>query len=124
MSIELREEKDGKLLVVCVTGKLVKEDYEQFVPEVNRLVQKHGKINILFEMRDFHGWTASAAWEDFKFGVHHFRDISRLALVGEKKWQKGMATFCRPFTTAKIRYFEHSHAAEARTWFDEDLPKT
>ena len=52
-------------------------------------------------MHDFHGWTASAAWEDTKFGVRHFHDIERLAMVGETKWQHGMAIFCKPFTTAQ-----------------------
>jgi hypothetical protein len=109
----------GKLLVVHVSGKLVKADYEHFVPEFDRLVRKHGKLRLLFDMTSFHGWEASAAWEDFKFGIEHFADIERLAMVGEKQWQHGMATFCKPFTTATIRYFEHADAAAAREWLDE-----
>jgi hypothetical protein len=34
----------------------------------------------------------------------------------------GMAVFCRPFTTAKIRYFDRSQADEAETWIEADLP--
>ena len=34
MSIELNEENGGKMLVVHVSGKLVKEDYDIFMPEV------------------------------------------------------------------------------------------
>jgi len=33
---------------------------------------------------------------------------------GEKKWQKGMSQFCRPFTTAKIRYFNRAEMDAAR----------
>ena len=51
--------------------------------------------------------------------MRHFADIERLAMVGEKKWQKGMATFCKPFTTATIRYFDHADAVEARKWLGE-----
>jgi hypothetical protein len=40
-------------------------------------------------------------------------------MIGEKKWQQGMATFCKPFTMATIRYFDHAHAAEARKWLGE-----
>jgi len=39
-----------------------------------------------------------------------------LAITGETKWEKGMAAFCKPFTTAKVRYFDHIRAAEARDW--------
>jgi SpoIIAA-like/HEAT repeats len=116
MAITIKERDGGKLLEVNVTGKLVKEDYEKFVPAVDRAVKQRGKIRMLVEMHDFTGWTASALWEDTKFAVHHFRDIERLAVVGEKKWEQGMAAFCKPFTTATVRYFDHTQAAEARDW--------
>jgi hypothetical protein len=116
MAIQLNEENNGKLLIIHVSGKLVKADYEQFVPEVDRLVRLHGKLRMLFDMTDFHGWEASAAWEDFKFGIKHFSNIERLAMVGEKQWQHGMATFCKPFTEAEVRYFDHADTAEAGKW--------
>ncbi len=119
MTIQLNEENGGKVLVVHVSGKLVKADYENFVPEFERLVRQHGKLRLLFDMTGFHGWEASAAWEDFKFGIEHFADIERLAMVGEKRWQHGIATFCKPFTTATIRYFEYADAAAAREWLGE-----
>lgn len=119
MTLQLTEENGGKSVVVHVSGKLVKADYEHFVPEIERLVRQHGKLRLLFEMTDFHGWEVSAAWEDFKFGIEHFADIERLAMVGENKWQQGMAIFCKPFTKAEVRYFEHSDAAAARAWLDK-----
>lgn len=119
MALQLSEENGGKLLVVHVSEKLVKADYEHFVPEFERLVKLHGKLCVLFDMTNFHGWTAGALWEDTKFAMHHFSDIDRLAVVGETKWQEGMATFCKPFTKATIRYFAHAAAAEARNWLSE-----
>ena len=53
-------------------------------------MQQHGKICILFEMEDFHGWKTAALWEDLKFDLKHFAAIERLAMVGDRKWQKGM----------------------------------
>ncbi len=79
-------------------------------------IKEHGKIRILFIMHDFHGWSAGAAWEDFKFDLKHFNHIERLAIVGETKWEKGMSVFCRPFTTAKIKYFDHADIEKAREW--------
>ena len=120
MGIKLTEQNAGKLLEVHLTGKLAKEDYETFVPVVERLVKEHGKLRMLVEMHDFHGWTAGAAWEDTKFAAHHFHDIERLAIIGETKWEKGMAVFCKPFTMAKVRYFDHTKAAEAQAWLAGD----
>jgi hypothetical protein len=76
---------------------------------------------MLVQMHEFHGWELGALWEDVKFDAKHFTDIERLALVGESKWEAGMAAFCRPFTTASIKYFDHSKEAEAETWIREGL---
>lgn len=99
-----------------MSGKLGHDDYALFAPEFARLAKRHGRIRVLFEMVEFHGWTAGALRDDIKFDLSHFSDIERLALVGDKKWELGMAMFCRPFTTAAIRYFDRAAADRARAW--------
>ncbi len=116
MAIELKENVVEGVVTVKASGKLSKQDYEVFVPAVEKLIEAHGKISVLFEMHDFHGWELGALWEDTKFDLKHFRDIDRLALVGESKWEELMSKFCRPFTSAKIRYFPREQADEARQW--------
>jgi hypothetical protein len=88
-------------------------------PEFKRLVRQHEKMRVLFDITDFHGWEASALWEDTKFAIHHFDDIEKIAMVGEENWQQGMALFCKPFTKATVRYFDHIDAPEARKWLGE-----
>jgi hypothetical protein len=119
MPIQLNQEEGGKILVVHVSGILTKADYEQLAPEFERLVQQQGKLRLLFDMTGFHGWDPGALWEEIKFDVKHFADIERLAIVGDKKWHHGMATFCKPFTKATIRYFDHVESAQARKWLGE-----
>ena len=120
MADNLEVVASGKLLHVKATGKLTKQAYETFVPVVNQLIEEHGKLRILFELHDFHGWTAGALWEDLKFDWKHWKDIERLAIVVESKWEKGMAVFCKPFTTAKIRYFDQTQLDEAKAWLEAD----
>ncbi|MDG2207273.1 MAG: STAS/SEC14 domain-containing protein [Pirellulales bacterium] len=119
MAVELVESSDGRTLEIQVTGKLTKEDYEHFVPRTEAMMEQ-GKIKILMTMHDFHGWAIGALWEDIKFDVKHFGDIERLAIVGDKQWEKGMAMFCKPFTTAKVQYFDISDIESARSWLAED----
>jgi hypothetical protein len=122
MSVELHEQAGGKILEVALTGKLTKEDYRHFVPEVERLIKKHGKLRMFVKMHDFHGWTGAALWQDVEFDFKHIGDIERLALVGEKTWEHGMAVFCKPFTTATVTYFDTKDANEAEVWLNEGLP--
>ncbi|MEP6947241.1 MAG: STAS/SEC14 domain-containing protein [Acidobacteriota bacterium] len=119
MPIKLNEENGGKILVIHVSGTLVKEDYPKFVSEFERLLQTHGKPRLLFDMIGFHGWDAGAAWEDLKFGVHHYNDIDRMAMVGDKKWQHAIEIIFKPFSPAPIRYFDHADESGARKWLEE-----
>ena len=116
MPLEFKADPESRSLEIRATEKLTKEDYKRFAPESEQLIQQSGKIDCLFVMHDFHGWEIGALWEDVKFDIRHFNDIERLAIVGEKKWQKWMTDFCRPFTSADIRYYELSQEDEARAW--------
>jgi hypothetical protein len=119
MTIQVNEENDGKILIVRASGKLTKADYEQLIPEVDRLIQLYGTLHMLIDMTAFQGWEVEALWEEIKFGVAHFADIERLAIVGETKWQQGMATFAKPFTKATIQYFDHANTTQAQQWLSE-----
>ena len=46
--------------------------------------------------------------------------IALAPATGDKKWEKGMSVFCKPFTTAKIRYFDRAAIAEARAWLEQN----
>ena len=119
MPIRLDEENGGKIVVIHVSGTLVKADYAGLGSEFERRLQQHRKLRVLFDMTDFHGWDAGAMWEDVKFDLRHFADIDRLAMVGEAQWQHGMAVFFKPFTKATTHYFDHAGFAEARNWLGE-----
>lgn len=116
MTVTIKELSSSGGVEIHASGKLHRVDYDQFTPVLERLIREHGKVSILFEMHDFHGWDAKALWEDLKFDVKHFSHFERLAFVGDKTWEKLMAMICRGFTTAKIRYFPSGKEDEARRW--------
>ena len=122
MSYNIVEHADGKIIEVQVSGKLTKEAYAAFLPMTEQRIAEFGKVRMLVILHDFHGWDAGALWEDIKFDLKHHGHIERLAIVGESKWEKGMAVFCKPFTSAAIQYFDMADAAAARDWVHEDLP--
>ncbi len=119
MALELQESGGGKVLEVKVRDKLTHADYQYCVAEFERLLKEHGKLRLLYDLVNFHGWEAAALWDEIKFDVKHLSDIERMALVGDKTWKKWMAEFCKPFTRATVRYFPHDKVEEARSWLRE-----
>ena len=118
--IEQLPESEGKILGFKMSGKLHDEDYKKFVPLVDAEIAKDGKVNVLAQFHDFHGWDLHALWDDIKFSTTHCTKIKRIALVGEKAWEKWMATVCKPFTMAKIRYFDAAELEAAKSWLAKD----
>jgi SpoIIAA-like len=102
-----------------MSGKLHDADYKTFVPLVDEAVAKAGKVRLLAQFHDFHGWDAKALWDDIKFATTHCTKVDRIALVGEKAWEKWMAKVCKPFTMAKVRYFDTAAIDAARAWLAE-----
>jgi len=89
MPVTKEELEGGNILRVRVTGKLTSQDYLEFAPDFERLVRQHGKLRLLVELRDFHGWDAGALWQDVKFDLKHFNDIERVAILGLHRRQSG-----------------------------------
>jgi hypothetical protein len=119
LMIEQLPSGSEKVLGFKLSGKLHDEDYKHFVPVVDAAVAKAGKVRMLAQFHDFHGWDAHALWDDIKFSTTHCLDIERIALVGEKSWEKWMSTVCKPFTMAKIRYFDAAQVDAAWKWLQE-----
>lgn len=116
MPIKINEASGEQYLVVHVWGKLVKADYERFLPQFAELSQRPGKLRLLFDMIGFKGWAAGALYEELKFHLKHADDFERVATVGDNKWERVMAIMIKPFTKAETRYFDATQYAAAREW--------
>ena len=117
--IKLNEEASGTVVTLVFKERLEKDDYELFVPQIEKIMESRDKINLLIILKNFSGWSAGAFWEDTKFGIRHFDDIERLAIVGDTAWQKAMAGFVKPFTKAEVKYFDLSDIKQAENYINE-----
>jgi hypothetical protein len=117
--IERLDSGSDKVLGFKLSGKLRDEDYKHFVPAVDEAVAKQGKVRLLAQLADFRGWDAHALWDDIKFATKHCFEVERIALVGDSKWEEWMAKVCKPFTMAKVQYFDAKDIDKAWSWVKE-----
>ena len=116
--IETIETGSPKVLGLKLCGKLHDEDYRQFVPKWETILTAQGKVRLFVQFEDFHGWDLHAAWDDLKFGLKHYSDFERIAMVGDRKWEKWTANICKPFTKAKVKYFDKFEVDAAWKWLE------
>lgn len=122
--IEILKESSGRIVGFSMSGKLHDEDYKTFVPQMESVTEREGKIRLLAHFHDFHGWDLHAAWDDMAFGVKHYHDVEKIALVGDRKWEEWMAKVCKPFTRAAVKYFDAAEMEKAWAWLREDQSET
>ncbi len=114
------ETRSPKVVGFKLCGKLHDEDYKQFVPKMETILTAEGKVRLFIQFEDFHGWDLHAALDDLKFRLRHYSDFERIAIVGDRKWEKWMANFCRPFSKATVKYFDRSETDAAWKWLQEN----
>lgn len=117
--IEQLPVQEDNIVAFRFSGKLSHADYQAFLPRLEELIKEHGRISVLLELVDFHGWDLSAAWDDFRFGVEHADDFERIAIVGKGGLQKWMALMAKPFTSGEVRFFEQEELGAAWDWLRE-----
>lgn len=115
--VELRD-SDG-VVSVRVSGKLSDEDCQTLVPQLEARIRERGNICLLREMENFEGWTPEALWLDARFDLKHNADVTRVAMVGEARWQDGLTQLMKPFDRGDARYFSPSEREEAWQWVRE-----
>jgi hypothetical protein len=118
--IETTETGSPKVVGLKLSGQLHDEDYQRFVPMMEGILTVVGKVRLFIQLEDFHGWDLHAAWDDVKFSLEHYSDFERIAMVGDRKWEKWMASLCKPFTKARVMFFDRSAVDAAWKWLQEN----
>ncbi|WP_432798499.1 STAS/SEC14 domain-containing protein [Poriferisphaera sp. WC338] len=115
--IELVNHPDAKEVVgLKAIGKLKHEDYEQVVPEVEKMIEDRGKLRLVLLADEFEGWNLKAFWNELRFDARHRRDFTKVAIVGKEKWHNHAAKLSNLLMKGEIRYFDIAQVDEAWHW--------
>ena len=119
--IEKLSKSSGSVVGYKVVGKVTAEDYQKLNPEVQALVEQYNDgVCVLLNLEEFAGEEAKAWLPDLKFG-HRFHDkIDKMAIVGDKRWQKWLAALADPFYAKDAEYFQPEEIDQAWAWLCED----
>lgn len=113
--MKLKQQRSDEF-VLEVSGTLTREDYEQVIPEVEKIVSEQGKVRALVELNEFKGWTPVSLVDELRFDVRHRNDIEKVALVGEGRVQEAMAQIASPIFSGEVRFFPKEKMSEAKVW--------
>lgn len=104
------------ILEVTLSQEITAEDYRKHRPFIDSFIESHGKLRLLLHLVGDIRWQPKAIWEDIKFDFKHALDLDRIAVVGDRRWEQGMATLYKLFSSADTRYFPPREIEDARKW--------
>lgn len=110
---------EHNIIYTIAEEKLTNEDYDRLIPILEEKIRSYGTIRWYFEMREFEGWSLSALWQDLKFDFRNKNNMERIAMVGNKDWEKQITLLMKPFKGATVEYFETSDREEAKNWIQK-----
>src|SRR5260370_29636018 len=74
-------ECSGRLVALRVAGKLTKEDMVSVAPPLEEKIRENGKVDLLCDMTDLHGWSLGGVWAELKFDAKHVKNFRRVAVL-------------------------------------------
>jgi hypothetical protein len=116
---EKLENSSGNVVGFKAIGTITASDYKILVPEIRALVEKEGNVFMLLDLSDFK-WEKMEAWlSDMKFAWEFHNEIEKMAIVGDKSWEKWMAHLAKPFYARDAKFFHSSDIVKAWAWLRE-----
>jgi len=103
---------------MSINGKLKGSDYEKtLTPLMEEMLRSHDKISCYVDMSGFKGFDASAFWQDFSFGMRHWNNFERIAMVGASGWMENMTKMFDKITpNMELKCFDKNERDEAWKW--------
>ncbi len=116
LSISIERFNEEFFLSFKVVGKLTHEDYEEINSMIDAALEgiENPRVKIYIDASEFEGWELRALWDDFKLDLKRGNDFDKVAVFGNKKWQKYATKVGSWFISGEMKFFEDSK--EALDW--------
>jgi len=113
LSIGIERYDNAYLLTLKAVGKLTHQDYDIIVPMIESALAgvEESNLKVLFDATEFDGWEMRAAWDDFKLGMKYRSEFTKIAIVGNQRWQKLAAQVGGWFVSGEVKSFTDMEGA-------------
>lgn len=116
--IEILGNMPDNVVAMAAHGKVTDEDYDRvLVPAIEDKLRDHKKIGCLYQLdQDFLGFSGRTVWDDFRFGMQHFTDFRKIAVVTDVDWIRDAVRMFGLFIPCPVQVFGNEEALRAKFW--------
>ena len=114
--ITFLEDLPPDVLGVELSGAITHEDYQQLIPKAEAMMAK-GPVKALYVLGDdWSEYSPQAFWDDQAFGLKHWHDFRRVALVSDQAVMRALTRLFAPFFPAEVKVFTRAELPDAKAW--------
>jgi hypothetical protein len=121
--LEIIDSKVPSIVAVRCSDRLTLEDFQCARTVVEDAIKLNEKICLIIEVTDIAFPTLKFFAKDFKFIFKHYKSIEKVAIIGNKAWQKCWFMLMRMTFDLNGRFFKSMQHEQAWEWIKEDLYK-
>jgi stage II sporulation SpoAA-like protein len=110
------KESTGNILGFKIVGGITKKQKKQICEVVERQIRKSGKIRLFLVIEPRKNMDAESLLFDLNFTLSYADNIERMALIGNKVWEKTWIALFGLFSHIRTQYFDRSEIEGAWKW--------
>lgn len=114
--------QEGEVYVMRITGLLKKSELDALQAAATRILDYDPlmRVKLLILLDQFQGWERNPDWGDMTFYVEHGDKITKIAIVGDPRWETEFKMFTGAgFRAAPVQFYPEDQLQQARTWLTQ-----
>ena len=113
----IQVDSEGDVVTARLLGKLDPSAYDGVNDEIDNVMSRAEHVRLVLDLREFDGWSGLSALGDHLSLVReHYRVPERIAIVGDKAWQKMAGKIMAKFVNAQTKFFDSGDYEGAVAW--------
>jgi hypothetical protein len=113
--IRYSTEPGSPVIELAVEGTITNTDLTANMERLREDLES-GKTRLIEVINNFHGMEPAAFWTDLTHAPALARKVTKVAVVADQAWIRGMTALAPLFTRAEVKTFGPEQLGEARSW--------
>jgi hypothetical protein len=110
------KEGSGNILGFKIVGGITKKQKERICKVLEKQISKSGKIRLVLVIEPHGKMDAESLLLDLNFTLIYSDKIERMAIIGNKLWEKTWIALFGLFSHIRTHYFDRSEIKAAWKW--------
>jgi len=112
---------DDRVVGARISGKITRPEFDAVAAALETALAKHDKVRFYAEMETFGGVAMDALFQDLKFGLRHWQQFEREAVVTDQDWMRRLALLAdKLLPSIDVKVFARDDMDSARAWICAD----